>query len=171
MDGVALTVQNYAYWLHKKKQPVGVVTVKASHNEDIVAYPVCRYTSFPLLFRKPFRVGVPALDRKFQKTIRTVPFKLVHVHCPFSSAALHTPSVLVRGSTASEIITDNYNGFLVDNSSAALATRIRTLVKSPLLIRQAGQHAALTIARPWEKVVDDVLERYSHILRNYAAIH
>ena len=372
IDGVALTVQNYAYWLHRKNQPVGVITVKAPHCEDTAAYPVYRYTSFPLLLRRPFRVGAPALDRKFQKTIQTIPFKIVHAHCPFSSAgvalrvarqqhvplvatfhskykddferavrnkrlvawmlkrviafyekadevwipqaavedtlreygykgkvvvmnngadfiacdnmdearrraraalnipdatpvflfvgqhiwekntrllvdalaqlndmrfkmffigtgyaarelqalvrsygmeasvaflgavmdrellkqyytaadlflfpslydnaplvvreaaALHTPSVLVRGSTASEIVTDSHNGFLVDNSSAALAARIRALVKSPQLIRQAGQHAARTIACSWEKVADEVLERYSHILRNYAATH
>jgi glycosyltransferase involved in cell wall biosynthesis len=370
MDGVALTVQNYAYWLHRKNQPVSVVTVKTPNYEEEAAYPVYRYASFPLLFRKPFRVGVPALDGRFQKTIRTILFKLIHVHSPFSSAgvalrvarqqkvplvatfhskykddferaiyfkrfaawmvervinfyekadevwipqaavedtlreygykgkvvvmnngtdftagnnmdeakrraraalnipgaapvflftgqhiwekntrliidalaqlkdlrfkmffigtgyaarelqalahrygidndvtflgvimnreqlkqyytaadlflfpslydnaplvvreaaALHTPSVLVRGSTASEIITDNANGFLVDNSSAALAARIRALVKSPRLIQQVGQQAALTIARPWEKVADEVLERYSQVIRNYAA--
>jgi glycosyltransferase involved in cell wall biosynthesis len=370
VDGVALTVQNYAHWLHRKNQPVCVVTVKAPRREDTADYPVYRYTSFPLLLRKPFRVGVPALDRTFQKTIQSISFKLIHAHCPFSSggvalrmarqqkvplvatfhskykddferavhnkyiagwmvkhvigfyeqadevwipqaavedtiraygykgkvtvmdngadftagenmdeakrraraalgippavpvflfigqhiwekntrlivealaqlkdvpfkmffigtgyaarelqaltrhcglesgvtflgvimdreklkqyytaadlflfpslydnaplvvreaAALHTPAVLVKGATAAEIVTDNYNGFLADNSSSAFAARIRALVQSPRLIQQAGQQAARTIARHWEKVADEVLERYAHIIRNYAA--
>jgi glycosyltransferase involved in cell wall biosynthesis len=87
------------------------------------------------------------------------------------AAALHTPSVLVKGSTASEVVTDGHNGFLIDNSSSALAARLRALLQSPALIRQAGQQAAHTIARSWENVAGEVLEKYAQIIRNYAATH
>jgi len=43
------------------------------------------------------------------------------------AGALQTPSVLVKGSTASEIITDNLNGFLIENSAESLANKIREL--------------------------------------------
>lgn len=86
MDGVALTVQNYAHWLHTKRQPVCVVTVKMPEaSGEAPAYPVYRYASAPLPMRKPFRFGMPALDIPFRQTIDAIPFALVHAHCPFSS--------------------------------------------------------------------------------------
>jgi glycosyltransferase involved in cell wall biosynthesis len=85
---------------------------------------------------------------------------------------LHTPSVLLKGSTAAEIIIDNYNGFLSARSSEAFAERIRGLIKSPEKIRQAGLRASESIARSWESVVaEEVRERYAHIIRNYGVSH
>jgi glycosyltransferase involved in cell wall biosynthesis len=373
MDGVALAVQNYAYWLHRKEQEVCVVTVKMKEYAGGEDYPVYRYASLPLPVRKPFRVGLPFMDVSFLKTIEKIPFELIHVHCPFSSAsvalylakqqkipvvatfhskykadferhlpnkrlvswmvkrvidfyekadevwipqpsveetlreygyrgkavvvnnatdftvngdvgelkrrareelnipadtpvflftgqhiweknvrllvealslmkdvpfrmffigtgyaerelqkltvqlglssqvrflgliqeredlkryyaaadlflfpsiydnaplvvreaaALHTPSVLLKGSTASEIIIDNYNGFLSARSSEAFAGRVRELIKSPEKIRQAGLRASESIARSWESVVaEEVMDRYAHIIRNYGVSH
>jgi glycosyltransferase involved in cell wall biosynthesis len=368
MDGVALTVQNYAHWLHKKNQPVCVVTPKTPKYVDEAAYPVYRYASLPLLGRKPYRLGIPYVDFSFQKAIQRIPFKLIHAHCPFSSArvalklarqqnvplvatfhskfkddfkraipnrqitewmlkevirffeaadevwipqaavedtireygykgkvevmhngsdflvdeniderkqqarisldvpagvpvflfvgqhiwekntrliievlalmkeepfkmyfigtgyaakalqqltvqyglnskveflgmitdrkrlqryymaadlflfpslydnaplvvreagAMHTPSVLVRNSTAAEIVTDNYNGFLAENSHQVMAQRIRELIKTPALIKQAGQNASKTIARSWEDITEEVLSRYMFLIRKY----
>ena len=59
------------------------------------------------------------------------------------ASAMHTPAILVKGSTAAEIVADNYNGFLTENSSEALAQRIQALIQTPELIKQAGQ-------KPWE---------------------
>ena len=42
MDGVSLTMQNYAFWLHKKTQNVCVVTPKNPEAEDSTGYPVFR---------------------------------------------------------------------------------------------------------------------------------
>jgi glycosyltransferase involved in cell wall biosynthesis len=372
MDGVAVAVQNYAYWLHRKEQAVCVITVKMKERAAEEGYPVYRYASLPLPVRKPFRVGVPFMDVSFLKTIEKIPFKLLHVHCPFSSAnvalhlakqqkipliatfhskykadferhlpnrylvnwmvkrvidfyekadevwipqpaveatlreygyrgktvvvnnaadfsvtgdagelkrqartglnipagvpvflftgqlireknvrlivdalslmkeepfrmffigtgyagrelrelaaqrglssrmefpglilereqlkryyaaadlflfpslydnaplvvreaaALHTPSILLEGSTAAEIITDNYNGFLSAHTPEAFAGRIRELLKSPENIRQTGLTASQTIARSWESVAEEVLERYTSIIRNYGLRH
>jgi glycosyltransferase involved in cell wall biosynthesis len=373
MDGVAVAVQNYACWLHRKEQEVCVVTVKMKGCADREDYPVYRYASLPLPLRKPFRVGVPFMDVSFLKAIGKIPFELIHVHCPFSSAdvalylakqqkipvvatfhskykddferhvpnkrlvnwmvkrvidfyekadevwipqpaveetlreygyrgkivvvnnatdftvdgnvdelkrhsreeldippdipvflfigqhiweknvqmilealslikdvpfrmffigtgyaerelqklavqlglssrvkflglireretlkryyaaadlflfpslydnaplvvreaaALHTPSVLLKGSTAAEIIIDNYNGFLSARSSEAFAGRIRELIKSPETIRQAGLRASESIARSWESVVaEEVLDRYMYIIRNHGVSH
>ncbi|MDR1680673.1 MAG: glycosyltransferase [Prevotellaceae bacterium] len=86
IDGVALTVQNYAHWLHVKRQPVCVVTVKTPEAAgEETAFPIYRYTSAPLPMRKPFRFGLPVVDIPFRRTIDAVPFALVHAHCPFSS--------------------------------------------------------------------------------------
>jgi len=85
MDGVALTAQNYAYWLNEKKQPVCVVTPRSPDYTDIEKYPVYRYSSFPIFGRKPYRFGFPEIDRTLQNNMENIQFGLVHAHCPFSS--------------------------------------------------------------------------------------
>jgi glycosyltransferase involved in cell wall biosynthesis len=369
LDGVALTVENYAHYLHKKQQQVCIITAKSPNYVDETPYPVFRYTSVPILMRKPYRYGIPSIDWKFRKKLKQIPFTLIHAHCPFSSAqlaldianeqkvplvatfhskyrddfecavhnkqlakwmikrimalyeradevwipqaaveetirsygykgkvvvvdngcdfvvdaqninalkqqarsnlhiapdmpvflfvgqhilekntrliiealaamkekpfqmffvgtgyaekylktlaadynlsqkvifsgmisnretlkqyyaaadlflfpslydnaplvireasALHTPSILVKNSTAAEIITDNYNGFLIDNSSEALKDRICTLMQSPEIIKQVGARASQTVARSWENVTDEVLHRYTQLQKRY----
>jgi glycosyltransferase involved in cell wall biosynthesis len=89
MDGVSLTTENYAYWLHKKNQPVCVVTPKAPHcSRYPKPFPVYLYTSIPIIGRKPYRFGLPDMDPLFQRKIDRIQFGLVHAHCPFSSGIL-----------------------------------------------------------------------------------
>ena len=85
MDGVSLTTQNYAHWLNQKNQSVCVITPKAPDYSDNEPYPVYRYTSIPILMRKPYRFGMPDLDFSYKTAINNVEFGLVHAHCPFSS--------------------------------------------------------------------------------------
>lgn len=88
MDGVSLTAQNYAYWLHKKTGNVCVVTPKSPYYKDEEEYPVYRYSSLPIPMRKPYRLGFPRIDWPFHVKINQLSFGLVHAHCPFSSGAL-----------------------------------------------------------------------------------
>lgn len=88
MDGVSLTTQNYAYWLHKKAGNVCVVTPKTPTAKDKEAYPVYRYSSVPIPMRKPYRLGFPRIDWPFHERINKLSFELVHAHCPFSSGSL-----------------------------------------------------------------------------------
>lgn len=88
MDGVSLTTQNYAYWLHKKVGNVCVVTPKSPDAKDDAEYPVYRYSSIPIPMRKPYRLGFPRIDWPFHERIQKLSFELVHAHCPFSSGAL-----------------------------------------------------------------------------------
>jgi glycosyltransferase involved in cell wall biosynthesis len=85
MDGVSLTAQNYAYWMHKKQQPVCVITPRTPNYTDIEQFPVYRYTSIPIFGRKPYRFGFPEIDLSLQTTMDNIQFGLVHAHCPFSS--------------------------------------------------------------------------------------
>ena len=88
MDGVSLATQNYAYWLHQKKQPVCVITPKSPNYSDNEPYPIYRYTSIPIIGRKPYRIGLPQIDYTFNAEIENISFGLVHAHCPFSSGRL-----------------------------------------------------------------------------------
>lgn len=369
MDGVAVATQNSAYWLYRMNQPVCVVIPRIPNYTIDEPYPVYRYSSLPLILRRPYRLGFPKIDLAFQNTLDKIPFGLVHAHCPFSSGhlalrvakkkkvplvatfhskyrddfersvhnkriaklmtnevirffekadevwipqaaveetireygfkgkvvvvengndfagmnsiekfrnesrdflkikdhelvflfvgqhiwekntsliinalslikelpfkmyfigtgyavddmkqmvidhglgdktefkglilerelikkyyaaadlflfpsiydnaplvvreagALQTPSVLVKGSTASEIITDNLNGFLIENSAESLANKIRELAAQPLLIKNAGANAAHTIARSWQDVTAEIYDRYRFLMQRKA---
>ena len=80
------------------------------------------------------------------------------------AAAMHTPSVLLKGSTASEIIEHGWNGFLSTADLDKYAELIRKLVYHPEEIQQVGFKASQTIVRPWSDVVDEVLDRYIHLI-------
>ena len=365
MDGVSLATKNYAYWFNQKKQPVCVITPKSPNYSDTDEYPVFRYTSIPILGRKPYRFGLPYIDKNFNEKISGISFGLVHAHCPFSSGrlalsiarkqkipfvatfhskyrddfehsvgskfiarqmtndvirffekadevwipqasveetireygfkgkvevvengndfagiesidllknqarnslqiddkeivllfvgqhiwekntrliveslgmikdlsfkmffigtgyaksdliqlteklgitdkvqflgvitdrekikeyyiaadlflfpsiydnaplvvreagALHTPSILVGGSSSADIITDNFNGYLIDNSVDSFANRLRELITSPQQISTVGYNASKTIARSWENVTEEVLDRYHKLI-------
>ena len=88
MDGVSLTVENYAFWLQKNKLPVCVVTPKSTDYSDNKSYPIYRYNSLPIPGRKPYRFGFPEFDYTFKSRLNKIPFGLVHAHCPFSSGLL-----------------------------------------------------------------------------------
>lgn len=80
------------------------------------------------------------------------------------AAAFHTPAVVVAGSTTSEIISDNINGFLIENSAAALAEKIRSIIQNRKLLSTVGENASKTIARSWENIADEVLDRYNRLM-------
>lgn len=91
LDGVALTAQNYAYWLHQKGHDVRVITPYAPFADEVInaaPYKINRYTSVPIPFRHPYRYGLPYWDPAFLHNWRKMEFELVHAHCPFTSGDL-----------------------------------------------------------------------------------
>lgn len=86
------------------------------------------------------------------------------------AAALHTPSVMIEGATASSIITDSRNGFLVGNSTDEFARRILELSRDPQQVRSAGIQASGSIVRSWEDVAGEVLDRYNSLIRRKSEI-
>ena len=80
------------------------------------------------------------------------------------AAALHTPAVMVEGSTAAEILRDGENGYLVPNELDAFAARLRQLYRDREQVRRVGLTASRTIVRSWEDVVGEVLDRYDALI-------
>lgn len=87
LDGVTLTVQNYAHWLGEKGMTPCVVT-PWNPVREVSSYEVKRFFSLPILNRYPYRYGYPKFDPFIWYRLRNTPFKLVHAHCPFSSGRL-----------------------------------------------------------------------------------
>lgn len=81
------------------------------------------------------------------------------------AGALFTPSLLSLGSTSSEIITDNYNGFLAEFNAQTMADKIRYLYLNPETLLSAGLHASQSIARSWENISDEILDRYKSLVK------
>ncbi|MBO7457114.1 MAG: glycosyltransferase [Paludibacteraceae bacterium] len=91
LDGVALTAQNYAYWLHEKGYDVRVITPYAPNADEVInaaSYKINRYISVPIPFRHPYRYGMPHIDLPFMRNWMKMDFELVHAHCPFTSGKL-----------------------------------------------------------------------------------
>ena len=86
------------------------------------------------------------------------------------AAALNTPALMIRESTASTILRDGENGFLIKNDLADFETRLRELIASPERVHRVGVQASKTIVRSWEDVVDEVLDRYNSIISRHSLI-
>lgn len=87
------------------------------------------------------------------------------------AAALHTPAVMVEGSTASTIIDDGNNGFLIENSIDSFSLKLKELIADPDRVHRTGVQASQTIVRSWEDVVDEVIDRYNALIRRKSEIY
>lgn len=83
------------------------------------------------------------------------------------AAAMGTPSLLLKGSTASEVVTDGINGFLCGRGSTDFADMLTALAAEPQRVADVGLGARRTLVRSWENVVDEVSRRYDDILAHY----
>ena len=80
------------------------------------------------------------------------------------AAVMGTPSVMVRGSTAAEIIRDGENGYLCENDADDLARVIRTALEDTEKCRLIGEKAKETIPVPWEKILERAAARYERLV-------
>ncbi len=87
------------------------------------------------------------------------------------AAALHTPAVMVKGATAATILSDEENGFLIDNSLESFEGKLRELIADPQRVKRVGVQASRSIVRSWEDVVGEVLDRYNSIISSRTMIN
>ena len=80
------------------------------------------------------------------------------------AAVMGTPSVMVKGSTAAEIIRHGENGLLCENDPKDLARVITGALKDPEKLRTIGEQARETIPVPWDKVMEIAAERYERLV-------
>lgn len=80
------------------------------------------------------------------------------------AAALGTPSLLTRGSSAAEVVRDGENGLLADDNTSDMAARIAWALDNPERLVEIGMEARATIPKPWEEVITEVLTRYEDLI-------
>src|SRR5512142_3043168 len=85
MDGVTLTVRNYAYWLNKTLGPTYVVTPFVTFHTDNEPSRVIRFLSRPAIVRPAYMLGRPDLELKVQLQLKKRDFSIIHAHSPFGA--------------------------------------------------------------------------------------
>ena len=80
------------------------------------------------------------------------------------AAALGTPSLLARGSSAAEVVRDDQNGLLAEDSTPDVAARIAWALANPEYTRELGLAAQRTIPRYWDEVIVEILGRYRELI-------
>lgn len=83
------------------------------------------------------------------------------------AAAMGTPSILLTGSTAAEMITDGENGFLTSRTPTDYAALISAIAADRAALDRAGKGARATLCRSWQNVVGEVINRYDEIIDRY----
>lgn len=86
IDGVTLTVRNYARWLNRNHCAcyVAAAAPPAGYVDDD-EFKVLRYRSISIKRRPPYRFGIPGLDFRFvHQQLAALP-ALLHAHSPFSA--------------------------------------------------------------------------------------
>lgn len=88
MDGVTITVRNYALWLNKMLGPTSVITPFMPNYKDNEPFQVIRFLSMSTIVRPPYRIGLPELDFRLQYLLKERDFDIVHAHSPFAAGLL-----------------------------------------------------------------------------------
>lgn len=85
------------------------------------------------------------------------------------AAACRTPSLLVRDSCASEIVTDGRNGFIADENPEAFAAAIVAAIQDREHLAQVGELAAQEVYLSWDDAVANAYKRYEEIYDDWHA--
>lgn len=85
------------------------------------------------------------------------------------AAAMGTPAVLARGSTAAEIIRDGENGLLCENDGEDLARVIRGALADSEHLARMGAAARESIPIPWQGILTQVADRYADLIERNRA--
>ncbi len=76
------------------------------------------------------------------------------------AAMYKTPSITIKDTGSSERITNNVNGFIVENNVQDMATKIEELLKNKEVLLQAGENAKAQMVKSWDDVAQDYLNLY-----------
>ncbi len=80
------------------------------------------------------------------------------------AAVMKTPAVMVRGSSAAEIIRDGENGYLCENTPEDLCRVMQAVLSDPAAAARVGLAAHDTIPVPWTTILETAVERYTRLV-------
>ena len=84
---------------------------------------------------------------------------------PIEAAALKLPSLMTRGCSTAEIITENRNGFLADDNVQSWADTICRIVDDKELLAAAKENCYKEVYRTWDDVCEEVYAFYEKAIR------
>lgn len=80
------------------------------------------------------------------------------------AAVMGTPSVLVRGSCAADVVTDGQNGYLCDDTAESLRDVLKNVMDDKETLERISLCARETIPVPWDKLMVHAVERYEGLI-------
>ena len=80
------------------------------------------------------------------------------------AAGFGVPTVMVRGATVADGVTDRVSGFFVENTAESFAAALQGTAADPELTARVGEGARRDIYVHWRDVVADVYRRYEDIV-------
>lgn len=83
------------------------------------------------------------------------------------ASACGLASVLIRGSSSAEGVTDGRQGLLVEENAESLANAVATVIKDRSLAEQMGRYAQEELYISWDEAVSKGYERYFTVIENY----
>jgi 1,2-diacylglycerol 3-alpha-glucosyltransferase len=81
------------------------------------------------------------------------------------AAAFGVPSLLARGSAATEGTADGVNAFVAEGSVSAFAARLHELITHRGRLAEVGRAAYRSLYRPWSVAMAEVRDRYVRLVR------
>ena len=83
------------------------------------------------------------------------------------AAACSCPSVVVRGSSTSEILEDDVTGFFADETAESVAEAIEKAFSNRENLEKIASTAAEEVFLPWNKVIQRSVDRYEIVKKAY----
>lgn len=80
------------------------------------------------------------------------------------ASMFNVPSVVIENTGPSERITNNKNGFAVENNTIEFAKKIEFLLKNQNLIEQIGKQASTDLPKDWQSTANEYLEIYKETI-------
>ncbi len=133
IDGVAVTVINYANIIQNELGRATVVTPSYPGAEDNYDFPVVRYSSLSTEKQLGYRAGYPFSASKLE-AMKNEQFDIIHSHCPFSSTVFARN---LKEKNGSPLIMTYHTKFDED---------IKRIVESPLLEPQLTKFVVQNIS-------------------------
>lgn len=82
------------------------------------------------------------------------------------AAACECPSLLIKGSCASETVEDNFNGILIENTLEDFSNTLKEMYFKKDQLKTMGHMASQTLFLSWERAVENAYKGYEAILLN-----
>lgn len=85
------------------------------------------------------------------------------------AASCSCPSLVVCGSSASEILEDNVTGFFTNDNAESIANSIQKIFSNHEQLKKVSSAASEQIYLPWDKAIKHSVQRYEVVIKSYNA--
>ncbi|NLC33516.1 MAG: glycosyltransferase family 4 protein [Clostridiales bacterium] len=109
------------------------------------------------------------LDALYQRASLFV-FPSLYDNAPMvlrEAAVMGTPSVLIIGSDAAEVVEDGRNGLLCSDTSQDLSDTISAALDDPQKIKELGLAAQQSIPISWDSLMHDIVDAYEQVIDRF----